>query len=81
MCVAFMADAREGDGKTSAFERKMKGVTMEVTRREQESPGLERSSMYQSAGLTRASVRVSWRVDCQGRRRCSDVSKLFSKKN
>lgn len=73
--MLFSADAKDGDGKTSALERKMKGVTMEVTRREHDSPGLERSSMYQSAGFTRASVRVSWRVDCQGRRRCSGISK------
>jgi hypothetical protein len=35
-----------------------------------ERPGFERSSIYQRAGFTRARVRVNWRVDCQGRRRC-----------
>lgn len=60
---------KEGEGKTSVLERKMKDVRMDVTMREKERPGLLRSRMYQSAGLTRASVRVSWRVDCQGRRR------------
>lgn len=60
----------EGDGRTSGFERKMKEVRMDVTMREAERPGRLRSKMYQRAGLTRASVSVSWRVDCQGRRRC-----------
>jgi len=60
----------EGDGRTSGSERKMKEVIMDVTIRETERPGLLRSKMYHRAGLTRASVRVSWRVDCQGRRRC-----------
>ena len=60
----------DGDGRTSGFERNMKDVRMEVTMRERDSPGLLRSSIYHRAGLTRARVRVSWSVDCQGRRRC-----------
>lgn len=73
-CVAFMVAGREGDGRTSRLERKMKDVSIDVTIRESESPGLLRSRMYQSAGLTRARVKVNWRVDCQGRRRCRDVN-------
>lgn len=72
-CVAFVVAGRDGEGRTSGFERKMKDVRMDVTVSETERPGFERSSMYQRAGLTRASVRVSWRVDCQGRRRCGRV--------
>ena len=53
----------------AGLERKMNEVSSEVTIRLQERPGLLRSRMYHSAGLTRARVRVSWRVDCQGRRR------------
>lgn len=68
----FVVAGNEGDGRTSGLERKMKEVRIEVTINEQESPGLERSRMYQRAGLTRARVRVSWRVDCQGRRRCCE---------
>jgi hypothetical protein len=52
----------------------MKDVRTEVTMSEHERPGLERSSMYQSAGLTRARVNVSCKVDCHGSRRCEDVS-------
>jgi hypothetical protein len=69
-----MVVGSEGDGRTSGFERKMKDVKTEVTRRETERPGLLRSRMYHRAGLTRARVRVSWRVDCQGRRRWGIVS-------
>jgi hypothetical protein len=58
-----------GEGRAAGLERKMNEVRREVTRRLQERPGLLRSRMYHSAGLTRARVRVSWRVDCQGRRR------------
>jgi hypothetical protein len=60
---------KDGEGRTSGFERKMKEVSIEVTMREKERPGLLRSRMYQSAGFTRARVRVSWRVDCHGSRR------------
>lgn len=72
-CVMFVVAGNDGDGKTSGFERKMKDVRIEVTMSEQERPGLERSRMYHRAGLTRARVRVSWRVDCQGRRRWSEM--------
>lgn len=58
-----------GEGRTSGLERKMKEVRTEVTRSENEAPDLLRSRMYQRAGLTRARVMVSWRVDCQGSRR------------
>ena len=58
-CVAFVVGGRDGEGSTFGFERKMKDVTMEVTVSETESPGFERSRMYQRAGLTRARVRVS----------------------
>jgi hypothetical protein len=69
--VTFVVVAgKEGEGSTSGFDRKIKEVRIEVTVRETPRPGFERSSMYHRAGLTRASVRVSWRVDCQGRRRC-----------
>ena len=64
-----MVAGSAGEGRTSGFERKMNEVRMEVTIRETERPGLLRSRMYQRAGLTRARVRVSWSVDCQGRRR------------
>jgi hypothetical protein len=69
ICVAFVVAGRDGEGRTSGFERKMKDVRIEVTVSETERPGFERSRMYQRAGFTRARVRVSWRVDCQGRRR------------
>lgn len=59
----------EGEGRTSGFDRKMSEVRSEVTMSEKERPGFERSSMYQRMGFTRARVRVSCRVDCQGRRR------------
>lgn len=71
--VALIVAGREGEGRTSGLERKMKEVSIEVTVRETERPGLERSSMYQRAGLTRARVTVSWRVDCQGSRRCLGI--------
>lgn len=71
ICVVFVVAGRDGEGRTSGLERKMKDVRMEVTVSETERPGFERSRMYQRAGFTRARVRVSWRVDCQGRRRCS----------
>jgi hypothetical protein len=32
--------------------------------------GPVRSRRYQIAGFARARVRLSWRGDCQGRRRC-----------
>jgi hypothetical protein len=68
--VTFVVAGSDGEGRTSGFERKMKEVRIEVTVSETESPGFERSRMYQSAGFTSARVTVSWRVDCQGRRRC-----------
>ena len=68
-CVMFVVAGNEGDGRTSGLERKMKDVKTEVTSRETDRPGLLRSRIYQRAGLTRARVRVSWSVDCQGRRR------------
>jgi len=68
--VILVEDGNGGDGRALGLERKMKEVRIDVTISEKDSPGLERSRMYQSAGLTRASVTVSWRVDCQGRRRC-----------
>ena len=70
----FVAACKDGEGSTPGLERKMKDVSSEVTVSETESPGLERSRMYHSAGFTRASVRVNWRVDCQGRRRCCVIS-------
>ena len=69
--VEFVVAGSAGEGRTSGFERKMEAVRIDVTRREKERPGLERSRMYQRAGFTRARVMVSWRVDCQGRRRWS----------
>jgi hypothetical protein len=74
-CVPFVPGVgRDEEGRPVRAERKMKEVRKEVTMREKERPGFERSRMYQRAGLTRARVRVSWRVDCQGRRRCGDVN-------
>ena len=66
----FVVAGSEGEGRTSGFARKMKEVRIEVTVSETDRPGFERSRMYQSAGFTSARVTVSWRVDCQGRRRC-----------
>jgi hypothetical protein len=68
--VAFAAEGSCGAERTAESERKTRDVSREVTAREKDRPGFERSRMYHSAGLTRARVRVSWRVDCQGRRRC-----------
>jgi len=68
-CVALDAKGTLGDGNAVGFERNMTEVRMEVTMSENDRPGLLRSRMYHRAGLTRARVRVSWRVDCQGRRR------------
>lgn len=65
---------RLGEGRPVGLERKMKEVRMDVTVSEHERPGLLRSSMYHNAGFASARVRVSWRVDCQGRRRCCIVS-------
>jgi hypothetical protein len=59
MRVPFVVAGKEGEGRTLGFERNIKDVRMDVTRREKERPGLLRSRMYQSAGLTRASVSVS----------------------
>ena len=68
-CVALVVAGNDGEGKTSGLDRKMNDVRTDVTMSEQERPGLERSSMYQRAGLTKARVNVSCRVDCQGNRR------------
>jgi hypothetical protein len=68
--VTFVVAGSDGEGRTSGFERKMSEVRIEVTVSDTERPGFERSRMYHKAGFTSASVRVSWRVDCQGRRRC-----------
>ena len=68
-CVAFVVDGRDGEGRTSGLDRNMKDVRIDVTVSETERPGFERSSIYHRAGFTRARVKVSWRVDCQGRRR------------
>lgn len=68
-CVALDGKGMLGDGNAVGFERNMTEVRIEVTMSENDRPGLLRSSMYHRAGLTRARVRVSWRVDCQGRRR------------
>jgi hypothetical protein len=70
-CVALDAKGTLGDGNAVGFERNMTEVRIEVTISENDRPGLLRSRMYHRAGLTRARVRVSWRVDCQGRRRCA----------
>jgi hypothetical protein len=67
--VLFIVAGRAGEGRTSGFERKMKEVRMDVVTSEKYTPFRDRSSMYHNAGFTRARVRVSWRVDCQGRRR------------
>ena len=72
--VELVVAGSAGEGSTSGFERKMQEVRMEVVMREKESPLRLRSRMYQRAGLTRARVRVSWRVDCQGSRRWRMVS-------
>jgi hypothetical protein len=56
--VALVAGT-DGEGRTLGLDRKIKDVRIEVTMSEQERPGLERSRMYQSAGLTRARVSVS----------------------
>lgn len=69
MCVILVDDGKGGDGSTFGFERKIREVKMDVTRSEKDNPGFERSRMYHNAGLTRASVSVSCRVDCHGRRR------------
>lgn len=71
--MVFVVKGNGGEGKTSGLARKMNDVRIEVTSKEHERPGFERSRMYQRAGLTRARVRVSWRVDCHGRRRCGSA--------
>jgi hypothetical protein len=68
-CVALVVVGSDGEGSTSGLDRKMNDVRTEVTMSEHERPGFERSSIYQSAGLTRASVKVSCKVDCHGSRR------------
>lgn len=70
--VTFVVAGRGGEGRTFGFARKTRDVMTEVTMSERERPGRERSRMYQRAGLTSARVRVSCRVDCQGRRRCGN---------
>lgn len=72
--MAFVTAGADGDGKAVGFERNMSEVRIEVTMSENDRPGLLRSSMYQRAGLTSARVRVSCRVDCQGRRRYRSIS-------
>jgi hypothetical protein len=75
--VAFAAEGSCGAERTAESERKTRDVSREVTAREKDRPGFERSRMYHSAGLTRARVRVSWRVDCQGRRRCRVLVRCY----
>lgn len=67
--MAFVAAGVDGEGRAVGLERKTREVRREVAISEKERPGLLRSRMYQSAGFTSARVRVSCRVDCQGRRR------------
>ncbi len=50
----------------SGFRPRRTAVPAMPTRAESRKPGLERSTRYQSTGLTRARVRETWRVDCQG---------------
>ena len=69
VCVALDAKGTLGDGNAVGLERNTTEVRMEVTMSENDRPGLLRSRIYHKAGLTSARVRVSWRVDCQGRRR------------
>jgi hypothetical protein len=63
--VAFDAGTA-GDGTTSGFAKRKTDVRITEMREDRVRPGLLRSSKYHSAGLTRASVTESWRVDCQG---------------
>jgi hypothetical protein len=79
VCVALFIAGSDGEGKTSGSDRNIKDVRIEVTMSEHESPGFERSSMYQSAGLTRARVSVSCRVDCHGSRRFKTLALCLCK--
>ena len=73
--VAFAAAAaneendRAGEGTISGLIARTRIVPAMPTMVERVKPGLERSMRYQRTGLTRARVRESCRVDCQGRRR------------
>jgi hypothetical protein len=69
LVVVGVVAGRAGEGRMSGFWRKIKEVMMEVQNKEKKRPFLVRSRIYHRAGLTRARVAVSWRVDSQGRRR------------
>jgi hypothetical protein len=56
----------EGGGTMSGLIDRSTKVPATPTTAESRNPGLDRSMIYHRAGLTRARVRETWRVDCQG---------------
>lgn len=69
--LARAATDGEGAGTRSGFMESRRAVPLRATVELRMKPGEVRSRRYQIAGLARARVRLSWRVDCQGRRRCN----------
>jgi len=61
-----------GDGIKSGLIDRRSPVPVRATVVARMKHGPVRSRRYQMAGLARARVRLSWRGDCQGRRRCVD---------
>ena len=63
-------DEAAGDGTISGLTPKAMAVPARPTSMERRKPGFERSTRYQSTGFTRAKVRDTCVVDCQGSLRC-----------
>lgn len=61
-----LGDGVAGDGTISGLTPKAMAVPARPTSTERRKPGLDRSTRYQSTGLTRARVNETWEVDCQG---------------
>lgn len=75
LAAALARAAADGDGAgtRSGFMESRRAVPLRATVELRMKPGEVRSRRYQIAGLARARVRLSWRVDCQGRRRCKPL--------
>jgi hypothetical protein len=54
-----------GEGIISGLRLRRTAVPQKATEVERRKPGLERSMRYQRTGLTRASVKETWRVEAQ----------------
>lgn len=63
-------DGAAGEGTISGLTPKAMAVPARPTSMERKKPGFERSTRYQSTGLTSAKVRDTCDVDCHGSLRC-----------